>query len=85
MIPEGENAKLVIQAGSLNGNAVLYINGRRATVTPITANSTITLDVNAEALTAQAGTKNVLEIQIEGTGEDSNPSHFVTLLVKPAA
>ena len=78
----GQPLKLSIQGGSdTTGNAVLYVNGRRTGVTPMTANTTITVDVPAEALTARAGEKNVLEVQIEKADGTINASRYVTVAV----
>ena len=73
--------KLAIQGGSnTTGNAVLYVNGRRVSVTPIVENTTITVDVPGESLTAQVGEKNVLEVQIETSDGTINASRYVTVL-----
>lgn len=78
---DGQPLKLTIWGGSnTTGNAVLYVNGRRISVTPITANSTITVDVPGEVLTAQTGEKNVLEVQIEKADGSVNASRYVTVL-----
>ena len=72
--------KLTIQGGSnTTGNAVLYVNGRRTSVTPITANTTITVDVPAESLTVRNGEKNILEVQIEKEDGTISASRFVTV------
>lgn len=78
---DGQPLKLTIRGGSnTTGNAVLYVNGRRTSVTPITANTTITVDVPGESLTAQVGEKNVLEVQIERSNGNVNASRYVTVL-----
>ena len=76
---KGQGLKLTVQGGSdTDGNAVLYVNGRRTSVTPMNANSTITVDVPAESLTAKLGEKNVMEIQIEKADGSINASRYVT-------
>ena len=76
----GQALKLTITGGdNTTGNAVLYVNGRRTSVTAINANSTITVDVPADSLTAQAGEKNVLEVQIEAADGSINASRYVTV------
>ena len=78
---KGQALKLSIQGGNnTTGNAVLYVNGRRVSVTPMTANTTITVDVPADSLTARAGEKNVLEVQIEAADGSINASCYVTVL-----
>ena len=78
---KGQALKLSIQGGNnTTGNAVLYVNGRRVSVTPMTANTTITVDVPADSLTARAGEKNVLEVQIEAADGSINASRYVTVL-----
>ena len=77
----GQPLKLSIQGGNeTNGNAVLYVNGRRTSVTPTEANSTTVVEVPAESLTANLGEKNVLEVQIEKEDGTINASHYVTVL-----
>jgi hypothetical protein len=77
----GQSLKLSIQGGNnTDGNAVLYVNGRRTSVTPTEANSTTVVEVPAESLTAQLGEKNVLEVQIEKADGTINASHYVTVL-----
>ena len=79
----GQSLKLTIQGGNnTNGNAVLYVNGRRTSVTPMTANTTITVDVPGNALTARVGEKNVLEVQIEAADGSINASRYVTVLAQ---
>ncbi len=78
----GQPLKLSIQGGNdTTGNAVLYVNGRRTSVTAFTANTTVTVEVPAEALTARAGEKNVLEVQIEKPDGTINASRYVTVAV----
>ena len=78
---KGLPLKLTIKGGdNTTGNAVLYVNGRRTSVTPITANTTITVDVPADSLTAKEGKKNVLEVQIEKADGTINASRYVTVL-----
>ena len=82
----GQSLKLTIQGGNnTNGNAVLYVNGRRTSVTPMTANTTITVDVPGSALTARVGEKNVLEVQIEAADGSINASRYVTVLAQATA
>ena len=77
----GQDLKLTIKGGSnTTGNAVLYVNGRRTSVNCITANTSITVDIPAASLTAQAGEKNVLEVQIEKEDGTINASRYVTVL-----
>ena len=77
----GQELKLVVEGGNdTTGNAVLYVNGRRTSVTPFTANSTATIDVPAESLTAENGAKNVLEIQIEKPDGSINASRYITVV-----
>ena len=77
--PLGQALKLTIKGGNdTDGNAVLYVNGRRTSVTAMDANSTITVDVPRTALTAMPGQKNVLEIQIEKADGTINASRYVT-------
>ena len=78
---KGLPLKLTIKGGdNTTGNAVLYVNGQRTSVTPITANTTITVDVPADSLTAKEGKKNVLEVQIEKADGTINASRYVTVL-----
>ena len=78
---KGLSLKLTIKGGNdTTGNAVLYVNGQRTSVTPITANTTITVDVPADSLTAREGKKNVLEVQIEKADGTINASRYVTVL-----
>ena len=78
---KGLSLKLTIKGGNdTAGNAVLYVNGQRTSVTPITANTTITVDVPADSLTAKEGKKNVLEVQIEKADGTINASRYVTVL-----
>ena len=78
----GQTVKLTVQGGNnTDGNAVLYVNSRRTSVTAVNANSTYTLDVPAEALNAPEGEKNVLEIQIEKADGSINASRYVTVIV----
>ena len=78
---EGQALKLAVQGGNnTTGSAVLYVNGRRISVTPFTANTTVTLDVPADSLTAQLGEKNVLEVQIELADGTINASRYVTVV-----
>ena len=77
----GQALTLTIAGGSnTTGSAVLYVNGRRTSATPITANSTITVNVPASSLTARMGGKNVLEVQIEAADGSINASRYVTVL-----
>ena len=81
----GQSLKLIVQGGNnTTGNAVLYVNGRRTSVTPMTANSTITVDVPGSSLTARAGEKNVIEVQIEAADGSINASSYVTVLAQAA-
>ena len=76
----GQSLKLTIQGGNdTNGTAVLYVNGRRISETATKANSTTTVDVPADSLTAQLGEKNVLEIQIEKPDGTINASRYITV------
>ena len=76
----GQSLNLSITGGdNTTGNAVLYVNGRRVSVTPITANTTITVEVPGDSLTAQVGEKNVLEVQIEKEDGSINASRYVTV------
>lgn len=80
---KGQALRLTITGGNnTDGNAVLYVNGRRTSVTAITANSTIVVDVPADALTAKYGEKNVLEVQIEKADGTINASRYVTVRTK---
>jgi hypothetical protein len=80
---KGQALRLTITGGSnTDGNAVLYVNGRRTSVTAINANSTIVVDVPADALTAKYGEKNVLEVQIEKADGTINASRYVTVRTK---
>ena len=82
---KGQSLKLNVQGGNnTTGTAVLYVNGRRTSETAMTANTTITVDVPAESLTAQAGEKNILEIQIENADGTINASRYVTVLATVA-
>ena len=77
----GQELKLVIEGGSdTTGTAVLYVNGRRVSETPFTANSSVTVDVPAESLTAEIGDKNVLEVQIEKADGTINASRYITVI-----
>jgi len=77
----GQSLKLTIQGGNdTNGNAALYVNGRRISVTPTNANSTTIVDVPVESLTAPMGEKNVIEIQIEKPDGTINASRYVTVI-----
>ena len=79
----GQSLKLQIQGGSnTDGNAVLYVNGRRASVSAMTANTTITVDVPADSLTAPVGEKNVIEVQIEKADGTINASRYVTVITR---
>ena len=78
----GQPLKLTVRGGNdTNGTAVLYVNGRRISETATAANATTVLNVPAEALTARAGEKNVLEIQIEKPDGSINASRYVTVAV----
>ena len=78
---KGQSLKLSITGGNnTDGNAVLYVNSRRTSVTAMEANSTITVDVPAESLTAPVGEKNVIEVQIEKADGTINASRYVTVL-----
>ena len=80
---KGQALRLTITGGSnTDGNAVLYVNGRRTSVIAINANSTIVVDVPADALTAKYGEKNVLEVQIEKADGTINASRYVTVRTK---
>ena len=79
---KGQSLKLAITGGdNTTGDAVLYVNGRRTSVTAINANTTITVDVPSSSLTAQMGEKNVLEVQIETADGSISASHYVTVTV----
>ena len=83
--PAGQALKLTVQAGSdTSGTAVLYVNGRRTAESAIKANSSVTLEVPADSLTAQAGEKNVLEVQVEKTGGSVSASRYITVLAQEA-
>ena len=75
----GQLLKLTIKGGDTTGNAVLYVNGRRTSVTPFTANSTVTVDVPGESLNARSGEKNVIEVQIEKADGTIDASRYVTV------
>ena len=78
--PKGQSLQLAIQGGNnTTGNAVLYVNGRRTSVTPMTANTTITVEVPAASLTARMGEKNVLEVQIEAADGSINARRYITV------
>ena len=78
--------QLTIQGGSsTDGTAVLYVNGRRISETATQANSTVTVLVPADSLTAGAGEKNVLEVQIEKADGSINASRYVTVLAEAVA
>ena len=77
----GQSLKLSIQGGNeTNGVAALYVNGHRISETQTEANSTTIVDIPAESLTAPAGEKNVIEIQIEKPDGSINASRYVTVL-----
>ena len=83
---KGLPLQLTIQGGSsTDGTAVLYINGRRISETATQANSTVTVVVPADSLTARAGEKNVLEVQIEKADGSINASSYVTVLAQAVA
>ena len=82
----GVPLELTIQTGSgTSGNAVLYVNGRRTSVTAVNANAGATVTVPASALTAKAGEKNVLEVQIEKADGTVSASRYVTVLAEAVA
>ena len=77
----GQSLKLTVQGGSnTDGNAALYVNGRRVSVTPTNANSTTTVEVPADSLTAPMGEKNVIEVQIEKADGTINASRYITVI-----
>ena len=83
---KGLPLQLTIQGGSsTDGTAVLYVNGRRISETATQANSTVTVVVPADSLTARAGEKNVLEVQIEKADGSINASSYVTVLAQAVA
>ena len=83
---KGLPLQLTIQGGSsTDGTAVLYVNGRRISETATQANSTVTVVIPADSLTARAGEKNVIEVQIEKADGSINASRYVTVLAQATA
>jgi len=79
--PVGQSLKLEVTGGNnTDGNAALYVNGRRTSVTAVNANATYTLDIPAESLTAPMGEKNVIEVQIEKADGTINASRYLTVI-----
>ena len=66
---DGQSLTLSISSRSnLTGTAAVYVNGVRTGEVYLGANTTVTYEIPADVLTADAGKKNVIEVKVEQNG-----------------